>query len=63
MVRIQRPEPFTKAADRLRKEHMGVRRGEPASAEGRGLRAAGPCVALDSHPAPGVVCAHSPTVR
>jgi hypothetical protein len=29
MIQIQRPEQFTKAADRLHKEHMGVRRQEP----------------------------------
>jgi hypothetical protein len=29
MIQIQRPEQFMKAADRLRKEHMGVRRHEP----------------------------------
>jgi hypothetical protein len=29
MIQIQRPEQFTKAAERLQKEHMGVRRHEP----------------------------------
>jgi uncharacterized Zn finger protein len=29
MIQIQRPEQFTKAADRLQREHMGVRRQEP----------------------------------
>lgn len=29
MIQIQRPEQFTRAAERLRKEHHGVRRQEP----------------------------------
>jgi hypothetical protein len=29
MIQIQRPEQFTRAAERLQKEHMGVRRHEP----------------------------------
>lgn len=29
MIQIQRPEQFTKAAHRLRNEHLGVRRHEP----------------------------------
>jgi hypothetical protein len=29
MIQIQRPEQFTKAAERLQREHMGVRRYEP----------------------------------
>ena len=34
MIQVQRPEQFRRAAERLQKEHMGVRRHEPRLYEG-----------------------------